>query len=110
MKASVYTVEARVSDMHWWFAGRRRLLSRLIRALHPNPSWCVLEVGAGTGANLPVLHAIGAGRVLASVGGMAYAADAMLWACSITWDSNVPTCRPAPRSTTRSSPRSAERD
>lgn len=65
MKAGVYTVEARVSDTHWWFAGRRRLFSRLISALHPSPSWRVLEVGAGTGANLPMLHAIGAGRVLA---------------------------------------------
>ena len=65
MKAEVYTVEARVSDTHWWFAGRRRLFGRLIRALNPDPSWCVLEVGAGTGANLPVLRALGVDRVLA---------------------------------------------
>jgi SAM-dependent methyltransferase len=61
----VYTVEADVKDTHWWFAGRRRLFKRLIGGLQPNATWLVLEVGAGTGANLPVLQNIGAGRVVA---------------------------------------------
>lgn len=65
MNPEVYDVEARVSDSHWWFAGRRRLFSRLIRRLDPARSWRVVEVGAGTGANLPVLRATGAQRVFA---------------------------------------------
>ena len=65
MKPDVYAVEARVSDTHWWFTGRRKLFTRLIRALNPRPSWCVLEVGVGTGANLAVLQTIGATRVIA---------------------------------------------
>lgn len=65
MKAEVYVAEARVNDTHWWFEGRRRLFSRIIRQLNPQPSWRVLEVGAGTGANLPVLGALGLRRVVA---------------------------------------------
>lgn len=65
MNPDVYTVEADVKDTHWWFAGRRRLFKRLIGGLQPNATWLVLEVGAGTGANLPVLQNIGAGRVVA---------------------------------------------
>ena len=65
MKPEVYVVEARVSDTHWWFSGRRKLFARLIRSLDPRPSWRVLEVGAGTGANLPVLESIGVGQVIA---------------------------------------------
>lgn len=65
MNPEVYEVEAQVNDSHWWFAGRRRLFNRLIRGLEPDRSWRVVEVGAGTGANLPVLRAIGAQRVFA---------------------------------------------
>lgn len=65
MKPDAYVVEARVSDTHWWFNGRRKLFARLIRSLDPRPSWRVLEVGAGTGANLSVLQSIGVGQVIA---------------------------------------------
>jgi len=65
VNTDVYLVEARVSASHWWFAGRRRLFNRLIRALHPNQSWSILEVGAGTGANLPVLHGLEVRQVVA---------------------------------------------
>lgn len=65
MNTDVYTVEADVKDTHWWFAGRRRLFKRLIGGLQPNAAWLVLEVGAGTGANLRVLQDLGAGRVVA---------------------------------------------
>jgi len=65
VNSDVYAVEAEVGASHWWFVGRRRLLTRLIAALRPNGAWRVLEVGAGTGANLPVLMAIGARQVVA---------------------------------------------
>lgn len=65
MRSEVYAVEARISDTHWWFAGRRRLFSRVIRALDPKASWRVLEVGVGTGANLDVLTSLGVRNVYA---------------------------------------------
>lgn len=65
MRREVYAVEARVSDTHWWFAGRRRLFARVIGALRPLPTWRILEVGVGTGANLQVLRSLGARRVYA---------------------------------------------
>jgi SAM-dependent methyltransferase len=61
----VYAVEAQVHATHWWFAGRRRLLTTLFRELRAQPHWRVLEVGSGTGANLPVLAALGVRLVVA---------------------------------------------
>jgi SAM-dependent methyltransferase len=65
VNSEVYAVEAEVGASHWWFRGRRRLFARLLARLRPDTGWRVLEVGAGTGANLPVLTGIGAGRVFA---------------------------------------------
>jgi SAM-dependent methyltransferase len=65
MNSETYAVEAQVQRTHWWFDGRRRLLARLLRNLGPRPAWRVLEVGAGTGANLPVLGSLGVRQVVA---------------------------------------------
>jgi SAM-dependent methyltransferase len=65
MNRETYAVEADVHRTHWWFAGRRRLFERLLQELKPTAAWRVLEVGAGTGANLPVLEALGARQVVA---------------------------------------------
>lgn len=65
MNPETYAVEAEVHRTHWWFAGRRRLLRRQVRGLQPQRSWRVLEVGAGTGANLSTLAEIGAAQVVA---------------------------------------------
>jgi len=65
MNPETYTVEAEVHRTHWWFAGRRRLLRRQLRRLQPQRTWRILEVGAGTGANLSVLAEIGAAQVVA---------------------------------------------
>ena len=64
MNSETYAVEAAVQRDHWWFIGRRRLLSRLLLDLAPRPTWRILEVGSGTGANLPVLAALGARQVV----------------------------------------------
>ncbi len=55
MNRETYAVEAAVQQTHWWFAGRRRLLGQLLQELGPQPTWRILDVGAGTGANLSVL-------------------------------------------------------
>ncbi len=64
MNDDVYAVEAAVQATHWWFEGRRRLLTRLLKQLDPQPGWRVLEVGSGTGANLPVLAGLGVRQVV----------------------------------------------
>jgi SAM-dependent methyltransferase len=74
---AVYAVEAQIQSSHWWFEGRRRLLGRLLRQLDPRPRHRVLEVGAGTGANLPLLESLGVEQVIAcdlSVDALRYAA------------------------------------
>ena len=65
MNSEVYAVEAEVASFHWWFAGRRRLFSRLIAGLRPDRAWRVVEVGAGTGANLAALTGFASRLVVA---------------------------------------------
>lgn len=57
MERTTYEVEADLERRHWWFRGRRRILSRLLARLDPPlpPQARVLDVGCGTGANGPVL-------------------------------------------------------
>jgi len=64
MNRETYEVEAAVQQTHWWFVGRRRLLMRLVREMEPRPSWRILEVGTGTGANLPVLASLNVRQVI----------------------------------------------
>jgi SAM-dependent methyltransferase len=64
MNLDTYAVEAAVQHAHWWFVGRRQLLSRLLGELHPRADWRVLEVGTGTGANLPVLATLSVRQVI----------------------------------------------
>lgn len=60
MEREVYQRMAGMDRDHWWFAGRRAILDRLIRRLVPLPSKAlVLEVGCGTGANIPLLQSFG---------------------------------------------------
>ncbi len=55
MEPSVYEVESRVQQTHWWFVGRRRLFRNLILPLAIPRDRPVLDVGAGTGNNLELL-------------------------------------------------------
>lgn len=52
----------RVEESHWWFVGRRTILSsfveRIVKAL-PNTHPRILDVGCGTGANLEMLSQFG---------------------------------------------------
>lgn len=55
MRAEAFRLMASHEDRHWWFAGRRAVISALIAraalAAHPR----ILEVGCGTGGNVAVL-------------------------------------------------------
>jgi SAM-dependent methyltransferase len=53
MEAAAYDEMRALEDHHWWFEGRRRVASGLVRdALADQPDALVLEVGCGTGGNL----------------------------------------------------------
>jgi SAM-dependent methyltransferase len=56
---AVYAVEAQVEETHWWFVGRRRLISRLLEELGVSRDARVIDVGSGTGTNLRMLREIG---------------------------------------------------
>lgn len=54
---------------YWWFAGRRRIIGRLLRAVGGSCRGLrLLDIGCGTGANLPLLReAVGSNGKLAGV-------------------------------------------
>jgi SAM-dependent methyltransferase len=50
---------------HWWFAGRRRIFARLLARYGPRGGQArILDVGPGSGVNLPVLGPLGKVTVL----------------------------------------------
>jgi SAM-dependent methyltransferase len=60
MQAHTYPIMYRVEESHWWFVGRRRILSSFVKQLvagveEPR----ILDVGCGTGANLEMLSQFG---------------------------------------------------
>jgi SAM-dependent methyltransferase len=59
MRRATYHVEREVSRDHWWFRGRRRILSRLLAGLDLPPGARILDAGCGTGANTSALAAHG---------------------------------------------------
>ncbi|HEY2709606.1 MAG TPA: methyltransferase domain-containing protein [Caulobacteraceae bacterium] len=59
MDRATYDRMRELQDRHWWFEGRRRILSGLIGGLDlPRPAK-VLEVGCGPGGNLAMLQQFG---------------------------------------------------
>ncbi len=62
MQPHTYPIMYRVEGSHWWFVGRRQILSsfvsRIVRSLD-NPQPRILDVGCGTGANLEMLAGFG---------------------------------------------------
>jgi SAM-dependent methyltransferase len=45
MNQAMYAVDARIEQEHWWFVGRRKLYTRMIRALNVDPGAPVLDLG-----------------------------------------------------------------
>ncbi|HZU51408.1 MAG TPA: class I SAM-dependent methyltransferase [Sphingomicrobium sp.] len=60
MERAVFDRMAELDEHHWWFRARRRILEALIeRVIRPPREARVLEVGCGTGHNLPMLAKFG---------------------------------------------------
>jgi SAM-dependent methyltransferase len=53
--ASIYAKE----DVHWWFLGRRKVLSAILEGVGQRKDGRVLDVGCGTGGNFPFLENYG---------------------------------------------------
>ena len=48
-----------VQDVHWWFSGKRKIIDQIIRSCNGGSKLNILEIGAGTGSNLPMLSKYG---------------------------------------------------
>jgi SAM-dependent methyltransferase len=60
MERVVYDRMAELDERHWWYRARRGVISALIeREALPPKDGKLLEVGCGTGHNLPMLSAFG---------------------------------------------------
>jgi SAM-dependent methyltransferase len=62
MELDEYALMAEVEDQHWWWRGRREIITRTLERYAPeqtNGPRRVLEVGCGTGGNLAALSRFG---------------------------------------------------
>jgi SAM-dependent methyltransferase len=60
MERSTFDRMAEIDQDHWWFVARRKILTDLIEAHRPKAGPLrILEVGCGTGSNIPMLQKFG---------------------------------------------------
>lgn len=59
MNPAAYLEMYETEAVHWWFRGRRAILSRIIGKLGLPKEASILEVGCGTGGNLEMLSQFG---------------------------------------------------
>ncbi len=76
MERVVYDRIRVLEQDHWWFAGRRRILTGLIGDLPLPPDARILEVGCGAGGNIGMLRGFGSVRAMEPDGpSRAYASE-----------------------------------
>jgi SAM-dependent methyltransferase len=61
MQQHTYSIMYEIEGTHWWFAGRRQIISGFIERICKGFTRCprILDVGCGTGANLEMLAKFG---------------------------------------------------
>jgi SAM-dependent methyltransferase len=59
MNPAAYLEMAETESRHWWFLGRRAIISTMMERLVLPKHSRILEIGCGTGGNLPMLGAFG---------------------------------------------------
>ncbi|MBQ7560364.1 MAG: class I SAM-dependent methyltransferase [Synergistaceae bacterium] len=60
MRREDFSEMAETQESHWWFKGKRRIINKLInKCVFNGTPMKILEIGSGTGANLPVLAQYG---------------------------------------------------
>jgi len=59
MNPAAYLEMAETESRHWWFSGRRAILSSMIASLNLPQNPQILEIGCGTGGNLEMLGNFG---------------------------------------------------
>lgn len=64
MNPEAYIEMAETESRHWWFVGRRNILSNLLHRLDLPDDARILEVGCGTGGNLEMLGEMGSVRAM----------------------------------------------
>jgi SAM-dependent methyltransferase len=75
VEESVYEVDARIEQEHWWHLGRRKLFARVIRELGTSTAEPVLDVGTSAGTNLRMLRDVGFTDVM----GLDFSEEAVRW-------------------------------
>jgi SAM-dependent methyltransferase len=66
MKTAAYDLMWRLSDSHWWYRARRRIVSEIIMRVVP-PSGDIIDYGAGTGGTAAALKELGYKVVAADI-------------------------------------------
>jgi len=59
MESQLYHTFAQNEMTHWWFVGRREIFSAVFKKLLQKKELQILDVGCGTGGNLPLLAGYG---------------------------------------------------
>lgn len=59
MERAVYERMASLETTHWWFVGRRHVLTRLLQSLKLPQGARILEAGCGMGGNIAMLQRFG---------------------------------------------------
>jgi 2-polyprenyl-3-methyl-5-hydroxy-6-metoxy-1,4-benzoquinol methylase len=64
MDDAVYEEMNRLEENYWWFVARRKIIETVIRKTVSNSDLKILEIGCGTGGNLPMLSKFGSGKAI----------------------------------------------